>query len=52
MLVPSAKYNISEESIGDFRFTSTLYISKLAHQDFSEYQCVAKVNKTDSDSFK
>jgi hypothetical protein len=43
MLVPGSKYNISEETIGDFRFVTTLHINALNAQDFYEYQCVAKV---------
>ena len=46
MLVPGSKYNISEATIGDFRFTTTLHINALNLQDFYEYQCVAKVRRT------
>ena len=44
MLVPGSKYNITEESIGDFRFVTTLHITGLNSADFYEYQCVAKVS--------
>ncbi len=41
MIVPSTKYNITEES-RDYRFVSTLRIKSLAKEDFGEYVCVAK----------
>ena len=43
MLVPGSKYNISEVTIGDYKFVTTLHIGHLNSQDFYEYQCVTKV---------
>ena len=42
MIVPSLKYNISEISLNDYQFLSTLHISGLTKNDFSQYVCVAK----------
>lgn len=42
MIVPSVKYNISEESINDYQFVSTLHIKSLNADDFAQYICVAK----------
>ena len=43
MLVPGTKYNMTEESKGDYRYITTLHINSLNAQDYFEYQCVAKV---------
>ena len=42
MLVPSIKYNISEEASSDYQFVSTLHIKSLNSEDFAQYVCVAK----------
>ena len=42
MIVPSMKYNISEVSLNDYHFVSTLHIKSLNKNDFAQYVCVAK----------
>ena len=42
MIVPSSKYNISDEVINDYQFVSTLLIKSLNKNDFAQYVCVAK----------
>ena len=42
MIVPSLKYNISEVSLNDYHFVSTLHIKSLNKNDFAQYVCVAK----------
>ena len=42
MIVPSIKYNISDQSISDYQFVSTLHIKSLNKDDFAQYVCVAK----------
>ena len=42
MIVPSVKYNISDESLSDYQFVSTLHIRGLSKEDFAQYVCVAK----------
>lgn len=42
MIVPSIKYNISDEILSDFQFVSTLHIKSLSKDDFAQYVCVAK----------
>ena len=42
MIVPSSKYNISDEIISAYQFASTLLIKSLNKKDFAQYVCVAK----------
>ena len=42
MIVPSLKYNISDQSLSDYQFVSTLHIKSLKKEDFAQYICVAK----------
>ena len=42
MIVPSSKYNISDDVISDYQFVSTLLIKSLNKNDFAQYVCVAK----------
>ena len=42
MIVPSLKYNISDQSLSDYQFVSTLHIKSLKKEDFAQYVCVAK----------
>ena len=42
MIVPSSKYNISDEVLSNYQFVSTLLIKSLNKNDFAQYVCVAK----------
>ena len=42
MIVPSSKYNISDQVLSDYRVVSTLLIKSLNKIDFAQYVCVAK----------
>ena len=42
MIVPSLKYNISDQVLSDYRVVSTLLIKSLNKIDFAQYVCVAK----------
>ena len=42
MIVPSLKYNISDQVLSDYQFVSTLHIKSLNKEDFAQYVCVAK----------
>ena len=42
MIVPSLKYNISDQILSDYQFVSTLHIKSLKKDDFAQYICVAK----------
>lgn len=42
MIVPSIKYNISDEALSEYEFVSTLHIKSLNKDDFAQYVCVAK----------
>ena len=42
MIVPSLKYNISDQVLSDYQVVSTLLIKSLNKIDFAQYVCVAK----------
>ena len=42
MIVPSLKYNISDQVLSDYQVVSTLLIRNLNKNDFAQYVCVAK----------
>ena len=42
MIVPSLKYNISDQVLSDYQVFSTLLIRNLNKNDFAQYVCVAK----------
>ena len=42
MIVPSLKYNISDQVLSDYQVVSTLLIRNLNKNDFVQYVCVAK----------
>ena len=42
MIVPSLKYNISDQVLSDYQVVSTLIIRNLNKNDFVQYVCVAK----------
>ena len=51
MIVPSLKYNISDQVLSDYQVVSTLVIKNLNKNDFAQYVCVAKNTIGKSEEF-